>query len=1010
MLQDQTGFLWLGDESGLYKYDGHKLTSYRHEPSDPTSIQDNWVTAICEQDSLTLWIGTYRGGISRFDKRTNQFTRFLIDPGNQASLTNHRIFSIFLTMDRTIWVGTPNGIFYRNLSSLNDSLQYGFHLLSLPVMDKGLTLCIYEDRSGLLWFGTFGHGLFSLDRKSRVYRNYQHEPSNPSSISCNIVSTIVEDRKNNLWIGTGNWFSDKGGGLNKYDRQREIFSHFKNDPRDPFSLSNDRVLAIAEIKNSQDTHLWIGAYGGGLDYFDAVAGKFYHFKHNPTDPRTINNNLVQSLLLDRSGVLWIGTKGQGFAKYSSYGSKFRLVSHQPDNHNSLSHDIVMSFCEDKLGNLWIGTYGGGLNKWQRSTNSFEHFHHNPNDFNSLSNDFIMCILTDSEEPDVLWIGTDGGLNKFNIRTMQFQHFLHDPANPNSLSDNGVLCLFQDEQHEFWIGTRVGGLSRMDRKTRHFYHYPVNTNDSLSISDFTIMNITGDRQGNLWVSTFSAGLNMLDRNRKKFIHFKTQAGNEKSLNYNSLANALEDNNGNLWIATNGGGLNCYNPVTKEFKAFTEADGLTSNLIWGIELANDGQLWLSTLNGLCCFNPETYQIRNFTIHDGLQSQMFTPFAHYRNGCGELFFGGINGFNYFNPDSIQYNSQKPVILISSLFIHSPSSHSTTGNKQIYPMNYPLLTSDQETENITLSYQQNFFTFNFTALDFHAPLKNQFAYYLEGFDPSWIYCGNRHEANYTRVDPGRYVFRVKGSNNDGVWNEEGASVRIIITPPFWKTAWFRLLIALAAAGLIYLVYRYRINRLLELERMRIQIASDLHDDIGSTLTKIAVYSEIIQTTTEKKKVKDTSWKIGDMSREIITTLSDVVWSIDARNDTVGDLIDRMRDFLDTAFPPGSIQIDFQTSGLAFQQKINQTLRQNIYLIFKEAVNNAAKHAKASQIRLSLTNGQGDFRMEIADNGVGINATQERSGHHGLANMRLRAARINGDLAIETSPGTRVILTVKAI
>jgi signal transduction histidine kinase len=247
-------------------------------------------------------------------------------------------------------------------------------------------------------------------------------------------------------------------------------------------------------------------------------------------------------------------------------------------------------------------------------------------------------------------------------------------------------------------------------------------------------------------------------------------------------------------------------------------------------------------------------------------------------------------------------------------------------------------------------------------------------------------------------------------VWNEQGAFVKIIITPPFWKTAWFRLFVMLAVAGLIYLIYRYRINRLLELERMRIQIASDLHDDIGSTLTKIAVYSETIQTTGEKTKVKESSRKIGEMSREIITTLSDIVWSIDARNDSVGDLIDRMRDFLDTAFPPGSIQIDFQTKGLSFQQKINQTLRQNIYLIFKEAVNNAAKHSQASQIRIHLTNGEGKFRMEIGDNGIGIDVAQERSGHHGLANMKLRAARIGGDLRIETLPGTRVILTAKAI
>ncbi len=286
-----------------------------------------------------------------------------------------------------------------------------------------------------------------------------------------------------------------------------------------------------------------------------------------------------------------------------------------------------------------------------------------------------------------------------------------------------------------------------------------------------------------------------------------------------------------------------------------------------------------------------------------------------------------------------------------------------------------------------------------------------MKGFHDDWIYSGNEHTASFTNLDPGNYIFRVKGSNNHGLWNEQGISISIIITPPWWATWWFRIIMFLMFIGIGYSFYRYRVNKLLEMERLRIQIASDLHDDIGSALTRIAVHSEIIQTTTEKEKVSSASKRIGNMSREIITTLSDVVWSIDSRNDTVGDLIDRMRDFLETVFPAGSIHIDFQTKGLHFDQKVEQSLRQNVYLIFKEAVNNAAKHSGADEIRITLVNGDGKFKMEIADNGTGINEEEKQKGHHGIENMELRAKRINGELIINNlEKGTSVTLIAKNI
>jgi signal transduction histidine kinase/ligand-binding sensor domain-containing protein len=1042
MIQDLTGFIWLGDESGLYKYDGYKLSAYQHEPSDPASLPDNWITAICEQDSLTLWIGTYRGGLCRFDKKSSQFTRFLLDPANPSSLLNNRIFSLCLTRGRTLWVGTPAGICYRELTSIDVSPDSGFHYLSLPAIGSDLTLCIYEDSSGMLWFGTMSHGLFALDRKSGGWRNYRHDPDNPASISSDIVSTIVEDRHGRLWIGTGNWFAGPGSGLNRFDRRLETFEHFRHDPRDPNSLSSDRVLTIAE---TVDSHLWIGTYGGGLDYFDPAANKFFHFKHNPTDPRTINNDLIQSLLLDDSGVLWIGTKGQGFAKYSAFGSKFRLVSHQPGNPNSLSHDMVMSFCEDGQGDLWIGTYGGGLNKWQRSSNSFERFYHDPRDANSLSNDFVLCMVADADDPDILWIGTDGGLNRLNIRTRRFHQFVHDPANPNSISDNGVLCLFQDRQHEFWVGTRVGGLNRLDRKTDRFYHYPSNPADSFSVSDFTILNITEDRRGNLWVSTFSAGLNKLDRSSGKFIHYRHQPGDARSLSFNSVECVLEDDDGKLWIATSGGGLNCFDPLTEAFIAFTEADGLASNILWGIEQGNDGHLWLSTLNGLCRFDPVTRQAKNFTVHDGLQSQMFTPFSHYRNRQGELFFGGVNGFNYFHPDSIHYNLRKPEIAITLMRVHSPSNRPTAEGKLPPETSYPLLATSKKSASVTLSYQQNFFTLEFTALDYHAPLKNQFAYFLEGFDRSWVYCGNRHEANYTRVAPGRYVFRVKGSNNDGLWNEDGASLALIITPPWWRTGWaygcYVLLAFAAAFGMVGSVVRRQKAKVLqrlhaeqeqrrleaaehraviaelqartaeaqkevEKEQMRRRIAGDLHDEIGSSLSTIALISQMVVSKKSRSAEKSRLKEIPKIARQAAESMRDIIWFINPENDSMDKLVIKMRETANLMLDQANFTFDAPFR--RFSCEVDASFRRNLFLIYKEILQNILKHARATHIAIGIDEVGSFLHLRIADNGVGFDTESKYPGT-GLRSLQRRAMEMGGTITITSNRGSGTFVTFKA-
>jgi hypothetical protein len=520
-----------------------------------------------------------------------------------------------------------------------------------------------------------------------------------------------------------------------------------------------------------------------------------------------------------------------------------------------------------------------------------------------------------------------------------------------------------------VASGKSGLQLYDIEENRFYYFDLDTN---SVEDENIHGIYEDQPGTLWCNTMNYGcfaLRIRDHQIESVKHYIHDPNNRNSLSSNLVEDIIRpriiDTNA-VWIATNNG-LNRLDLNTEAFKHFYVEDGLPSNFILKILEDNDGNIWCSCANDIAVYNIKTGKIKSYSEGDGMP---------------------ITNFGNYPQNAIRLTDFK-----------------------IFHESVKLETAIQFIKKINLSYNQNIFSFEFAALDFTNAEKNQYAYKLEGFYDDWIYIGNERVASFTGIDPGEYIFRVKGSNNHDIWNETGASVVLIITPPWWAAWWFRIIMIITILGIGYSIYRYRINKVREMERLRVQIASDLHDDIGSTLTKIAVHSEIIQTTPEKTKVATSSKKIGTMSREIITTLSDVVWSIDSRNDTVGDLIDRMRDFLETVFPAGSIHIDFQTKGLHFDQKITQALRQNIYLIFKEAVNNAAKHSGADEVKISMINGDGKFKMEIADNGTGIKVDERHGGHHGIENMEMRAKRINGELIIaDLEKGTSVKLIAKNI
>jgi len=776
ILQDQKGFMWFGTEDGLNKFDGYQFSIYKNDPEDPTTIIDNLVSKLYEDKNGNLWIGT-RSGLDRYDRVSGEFTHYQDDPDVPNSLSGTWVVTLHEDRDGFLWLGTDDG----GLNQLDPQTGTFTHYLHDPndpgSLSSDSVRVILEDQKGNLWVGT-RDGLNRFDRATGTFTRYHHDPNDSQSLSDNNITALLEDQQGRIWVGTD------AGGLNRLDPSNASFIHYNNDPADSDSLSHDRIRALYEDEFGR---LWVGTQNG-LDYFHSAKDRFLHFRHDPSDPYSLSSNSIWSIYQDRTGVLWFGTYGGGISKYSKAANRFNLYQHQSNNPNSLTDNMVWTILEDQNGIVWIGTFNGGLNKLDRSTGTYSVFQHDPNDPGSISSDDIRTILEDRKGH--LWIGTSGGLDRFDPSTETFIHYRHDPNDPDSLSENRVIVLLEDVSGNLWVGTRTQGLNKMDSDTGTFTHFQHDPDDPDSLSDNRVWSLHEDREGAIWVGTLG-GLNRLDEAEDRFTRYNHDPDNPQGLSNDSVFSIYEDPASGIWIGTWGGGLDRFNRENQTFTNFTEKDGLPNNVIYGIESDDEGRLWMSTNVGLSRFDPQTESFKNYDVSDGLQNNEFNVGAHFRSQSGELFFGGIQGFNAFFPEQVTESSHIPPIVITSFA----------------KFNQPVEADLGEGDHIELSYKENFISFEFAALDYNSPQKNQYAYMLEGFDQDWIEAGTRRYASYTNLSGGDYVFRVKGSNSDGIWNEEGVSVRITVTPPIWETWWFLGSAVIVLAGALFTWYRLRVK-----------------------------------------------------------------------------------------------------------------------------------------------------------------------------------------------------------
>ncbi|HUF00749.1 MAG TPA: two-component regulator propeller domain-containing protein [Anaerolineales bacterium] len=769
IFQDSRGFLWFGTEDGLNRYDGYTFKTYKPDPDAPYSLSDRWINSIVEDQEGYLWIATRLGGLNRYDPRTEQFIHFRHDDSNPLSIGSDRVNVLYLDKKSNLWLGTPNGLdlFDRNRNTFT---HYNYD----PLRPQGITgktiTAIYEDSRGRFWVGTTAGGLNRFNPQNKTFTPYQHDPENENSISNDHVTAIAEGKSSTLWIGTRD-------GLNRFMPDSGRFERYMHSEIDKQSIAASMITALHVDSTG---NLWVGTTNG-LDRLNTIGTRFIHYRNDPTFAKSLSNNYVLSIYEDRGGVLWFGIYAGGVNKYDRQRDRFAYYRHDPENPNSISGNLIFTIYVDSQGYTWIGTDGAGLNRFTWHTSQVMHYRNDPNKRNSISADEIYSMYEDQD--GMLWIGTSNGLDRFDPASLQFSHYQRDASNPASLSANFIYEVYVDSENNVWVGT-AGGLDRFDRATETFKHYTPRVGDPNSLSGTNINTIFEDHNGYLWIGTFDSGLNRFDPETEKFTRYRFDPKNKQTISNDSILAIHEDSKGRMWIGTAGGGLNLYHPETESFTYHLEKDGLPNGVVYGILEDSKGKLWLSTNFGISRFDPETKTFRNFDAGDGLQSNEFNSGAFAKGKYGELYFGGINGLTIFHPSSISDNPYVPQVTLISL---SQGDNPITTDSSV-----------ETTQNVTLQWPQNSLEFEFAALSYNQPNKNQYAYMLEGFDSNWHLIGTKRDGRYTNLPGGKYTLLLKASNSDGVWNEAPVRINVTVIPPFWQTVWFRGLLGLIAIAAV--------------------------------------------------------------------------------------------------------------------------------------------------------------------------------------------------------------------
>lgn len=987
LAQDKEGYIWIGTADGLDRYDGYKLKIYNAK----NSLTDNTINSLFVDKNGFLWVGVLSGELNLYNKVTDSFSNYdlkkiinsnLIEdkpsendyPMTQyARSSNTSITSITEDDKGRLWVGTWGiGLFCFGKDGKKIKLikHYIGHNNSLKRITKVITYGNYT------FVSTLGNGLFIINKTTNQIKQLTISSINSNLLS-NELLTLFITIDNKLIL------SNYKIGIQTYKIDNKFFNDIFDKNKFPlFDNINAPFHNVMSIVCDRHNNLWFGTFGNGL--YKSHSSKltdFINFRHEQFNQSSLIDNEIISLLVDRTNILWIGTHlGKGASRLIKGNIKFNSLQKESNTNLKLNDDVVWSIYQNNE-NLYIGTYRGGLNIINFKTNSSKYL---TKDNSSLSDNHIRKVTMDSYGN--LWIGTfSGGLNVYNKKTNKFSIYKNIVNDSTSISSNQIIDILFDGDSVAWIATYGGGLNKCKisgnpaQSTLKFKRF-IHNESKNSISDNRVYVLRKFDDDYLYIGTYGGGLNILDIKTKKFKVLKNSPYNNSSISDNRVLSICKNSIGDIWVGTFGGNLNKYNIRTDSFQRLSSNVGLNTQVIYGILEDDLGNFWLSTDNGIIKYNYSTNKTTYFDVSDGIQSLEFSGGSYFKNKEGIMYFGGVVGLNYFNPDSIKENLNIPPIVITSF--------------KVFDEEYNL-----SNNTITLDYDQNYISFEFSALDYTNPAKNLYLYTLDNLNNSWMLSDSKNRiATYTNLSPGEYTFRVIGSNNDGLWNEKGISINIVILSPFWEKWWFILLVSIVLLLIIFSIIYFRFQSILAVERLKSKLAADLHDNIGSGLTEISIMSELVvaQIPNISENLNKELNKISDTARFLIDTMSDIVWVVNPHKDTIHDLIVRLRDSYGDIYSYKGIAFTTLNVDKLINIKLNMEFKQHLYLIFKEALNNSLKHSKCTKINLEVNFKNNYLKIIMKDNGIGVDVSNVKFGN-GIKNMKNRAALLNCKLDIES-------------
>jgi serine phosphatase RsbU (regulator of sigma subunit)/ligand-binding sensor domain-containing protein len=823
ILQDRQGFMWFGTGEGLNRYDGHSFVVYRNDPKDPGSLSHNFIRTVFEDAQGYLWVAAYPG-INRFDPRTERTTRYFHDPKNPKSFSGDSLASVTADSRGHLWFATLDSGLDRFDPATETFTNYRINSAGQFV---GSVRRVIEDKRGEIWFVGDG-GLFHVNVQTG-------QVTGPASIITGLaVYDVYEDSHDDFWLLA----SSPIVGLVKYNRQTKRFTEY---PLGAGATLLDGSTLLADGPNG----FWV-ASSLGLSYFDRRTERFARlFQHARTEPDSLSDNSVISIYRDRSGLLWVGTANGGVNILDLRQRQFSHYTHRPEEPESLSPGKVNALQEDSDGVLWVGSFPRALDRLDRKSGRITHYVPGVDSRDSLSKGTeVNSILKDAR--GYLWVGGQGaGLDRFDERTGRFKHYGHDPRDPGSLMTNEVICVYEDPRGGLWVG-QFGGVSHFDPATERFANYRLGPSASEDLP-FSVSAIHRDRSGTLWFGTWGGILSRFDDKTKTFVHYTPSLSDPRKLRGGSIGAIHEDRAGALWLAS-GMGLYRFNRQSEVVTRYTVADGLPSNDLRGILEDADGRLWISSKKGLSRFDPQTERFKNYDVSDGLRSNDFSRSCCQRGRAGEMFFCGNGGVTAFFPEDIGDSPFVPPVVLTSFKIFSKPVR--IGADSVLKKAIPYA------DSLRLSYRANVISFEFAALSYANSHKNRYRYRLEGLDPGWNEVDStQRQVMYTNLDPGRYVFRVQGSNSDGVWNEAGVSLPIVITPPWYQTNLFRASSVGLFLALMWVAYQARMRQVQHafartVEARDIAMASDVQRRLLPDLPPRIDYADFAAVSVPARRI----------------------------------------------------------------------------------------------------------------------------------------------------------------